>query len=614
MYIKTCTCVCVAMCLAGCSGGGVEMGDVHVQRQASLLSGDVLEVVYTFPGPVIRPPRGGALGQVRLSDEYHTTGPSGPGLALMEARVVLPAGYELDRLEVIPEGESRVGREWLVSLTDDVQRYEIRRRDGGQGDAAVKTFEGDAACLVGEYGRRGASIAVINIFPVRFDGDNGTLAYLTSLRLKIHLRASEGDATGMPYRADPYRPVEAEVDNPETLASYESQAKDAVAGKLCQPGRSVDYVIITNAELAGYEGEHSLAELAAMKASAGLSTEVVTVEQINEAFAGQATPEKIRQFIREAYANWGTDFVLLMGDAAAVPTWQFHANAAEGRCIVSDMYYQCLDGEVAAPVNGLTPEIGTDSDWLAEVYLGRVPVSTAEGMSNWIAKLRAHEAWPADGREPGKVLLIGDNLGLGGDADWAKPQLEQIRLGGVFSGIATQGFDSRGDVTVDVLYDQDRVCPHYEGWEVRDQLNANDYLAVHSLGHGSVDNVLKMVPEQIGELTNSRPFFAYIASCRGGNFTKQCAAGELMGARYGAVGLVAYSGVVINMPGDVHSYSQLLSRYFWDAALADADGMAGVINTASHERSLWAIMYRAQRFVILSSNCLGDPAMTLGLP
>ncbi len=609
MHRKTGIGICIAMCLAGCSVDGAAMNGARVQRHVSLLSGDILEVIYTLPEPVIETPRGDAPGQVRLSGEFHTTGPSRPNLALMESRILLPAGYEVDRPEVIVEGESQIPSKWFAYATGDVQRYAIEPREDGQAEGTGG--EGNSAHLVGVYHRRGASIAVINIFPVRFDGDSGTLAYLTSLRLRLHLRPSATSAA-LPYRADPYRPIEAEVDNPEMLASYEGRVNEPVAGKLCQAGMSVDYVIITSAELASQEGENSLAELTEMKAAAGLSTAVVTIEQIDEAFEGEAKPEKIRQFIREAYVNWGTDFVLLGGDATVVPVWRFRTSESPLLGVVSDMYYQCLDGDFTGEVADGVGEAAAGSDWLAEVYVGRVPIGTAEEMSNWIAKLNSHGEM-ADDAGPRRALLIGDNLGLGGDADWAKPQLEQIRLGGVFSGIATQGFDGRSDVSVDVLYDQDRVCPHYEGWEIRNQLNANDYLAVHSLGHGSADNVIKMDAGDIADLTNGSPFFAYIAGCYGGDYGQKCAAGRLMGGQYGAVGLVAYSGAAVNMPGDVHSYSQLLSRYFWDAALGSGCDLMGVVNAASHERSLWAITYKAQRYVILSSNYLGDPAMPLGL-
>jgi len=254
------------------------------------------------------------------------------------------------------------------------------------------------------------------------------------------------------------------------------------------------------------------------------------------------------------------------------------------------------------------------ADWLAEVYIGRVPVSTPQEMANWIAKLHKDQERATNNRRSGEMLLIGSHLGLGGKSNWSKPQLEQIRLGGSWGGVETLGLSERTGLPIDTLYDSDRLFPQYMGQDIRDQLNGKDYVALHFLGHGMPEAAAKLEPKHIDGLTNATPFFAYICSCRSGDFGRNGPAGRLLSAVHGAVGVVAYSWVAV-IPADcVDNYCQLLSRYFWDSALVHPNWPVGVLNAASHERSAWLLWHRAQQTVIFASNLLGDPAMMLALP
>lgn len=51
-------------------------------------------------------------------------------------------------------------------------------------------------------------------------------------------------------------------------------------------------------------------------------TVVRTVEWIGERYSGCDTPERIRNFLRDAHQRWGVEFVLLGGNAETVPCRQ----------------------------------------------------------------------------------------------------------------------------------------------------------------------------------------------------------------------------------------------------------------------------------------------------
>jgi len=75
-------------------------------------------------------------------------------------------------------------------------------------------------------------------------------------------------------------------------------------------GTTYDHVVITCDSFVS----HFTPLCGYVEGSLGLSDTVVTTEAIYLTFSGRDNPEKIRNFIKEAYSNWGTTHVLLGGD------------------------------------------------------------------------------------------------------------------------------------------------------------------------------------------------------------------------------------------------------------------------------------------------------------
>ncbi|RJS70709.1 hypothetical protein CW714_06900, partial [Methanophagales archaeon] len=166
-----------------------------------------------------------------------------------------------------------------------------------------------------------------------------------------------------------------------------------------------EYVIITNEELKNAP-EPNFQTLADWKNSRGITTTIVTTEDIYSTYTGVDNQEKIRNFIRYAYLNWGTDYILLGGDADSgnvgdesgdniVPVrelWSFH-----GEKIASDLYYACLDGDYDYDGDGIYGEPndgpgGGEVDLMAEVYIGRAPVDSPSELSNFVNKTISYES------------------------------------------------------------------------------------------------------------------------------------------------------------------------------------------------------------------------------
>src|SRR5439155_1165873 len=168
-----------------------------------------------------------------------------------------------------------------------------------------------------------------------------------------------------------------------------ARAGSVRAGSLAQPfrptqlpsvmGSPVAYVIITTDDMAApYQ------QLADWKTQTGQPAVVRTMSFIHRQYPfGSDDAERVRNFIRDAYQRWGTQYVLLGGDTDHIPTRDAYTVFYGGENIASDLYFSCLDGNWDADGDSLYGEgyfsstnPGDNADLLPEVWVGRAPSNT----------------------------------------------------------------------------------------------------------------------------------------------------------------------------------------------------------------------------------------------
>lgn len=159
------------------------------------------------------------------------------------------------------------------------------------------------------------------------------------------------------------------------------------------------YVIITTAALAG-----PAADLAAYRASQGLVTRVVDVQDIFDEFSfGLPDPAAIRAFLSYAWSRWSPRpaYVLLAGAGS----YDYRNDLGYGDCLVPPVLTGALG--VLVPADGLYADVA-DNDASPELALGRLPVLTAAEFQAHIDKIRAYEAADPAGWSR-QVVLLADN-------------------------------------------------------------------------------------------------------------------------------------------------------------------------------------------------------------
>ncbi|UCE65217.1 MAG: T9SS type A sorting domain-containing protein, partial [Candidatus Zixiibacteriota bacterium] len=138
---------------------------------------------------------------------------------------------------------------------------------------------------------------------------------------------------------------------------------------------------------------------------------------------GDDLAEQIRNFLIDYYGLWGVEYVLLVGDIATIPMRYCypnpdnHANGAGDPSswpwsgdVPTDYYY----ADLSAPDylswdsdgDGFRGEYGQDTpDFLAEVYVGRIPTSNTNRITYALNKLAAYEMNTGDWKN--RVLNAG---------------------------------------------------------------------------------------------------------------------------------------------------------------------------------------------------------------
>src|SRR4030042_6199802 len=140
------------------------------------------------------------------------------------------------------------------------------------------------------------------------------------------------------------------------------------------------------------------------KTKKGIPSTIVLVSWINSNYTGYDLQEKIRNFIIDAYTNWGTVYILLGGSGDyrtsgqnLVPTrkaWYTYAGGGDIDSMPSDLYYADLDGDWDFDNDHVFGELNDNVDMYADVFVGRASVYNVSMAQNFVNKALNYEKNP----------------------------------------------------------------------------------------------------------------------------------------------------------------------------------------------------------------------------
>ncbi len=297
---------------------------------------------------------------------------------------------------------------------------------------------------------RGLAVGTLAIAPLRYVGAARTLEVYRDIVVDVELVPEDPGLARLrrhPSRswADDEATIEwlrRTVANPEAVDATRSRAgartpsREVFGGfhpteRPSTDGSPVRYVIVTDDVALDGHSIGSLTaifqELADWKTSKGMPAVVRTLSWVRATYPGHDDPDRLRNFLIDAYELWGTDYLLLGGDLSVVPARRFNGlNLGLGDA-PADVYYGGLDNDWDLDDDGRYGERTRDagaSDPFWDLFVGRAPVETQAEAEVFVSKslsyVRESGGPGAGGYDPtyyDRMLLM---AGLGNCADWGR--------------------------------------------------------------------------------------------------------------------------------------------------------------------------------------------------
>jgi hypothetical protein len=577
-----------------------------------LPAGDSIVLQFNFTPPVICVNSTWASVTIIGLSSY---GPPGePILPFKIAKILMPPGKTSGRVRV--GVGRRVAMEGAFNVEYGKTPIPISSNETVSDKPDEAIYDSDVPyprvlfSVVSEQYLRGYAILLLKLFPIQYVPLKGELSYFETMTVEIGLKDTEEPSSLSRGLMRDQLLVSTLVDNPQAANSkIEKEAPRSVSPATNLYG-SYDYVIITSNAL-----KNSFQTLANWKTQKGLATKVVLVEDIlkdpeyndNGVFGdGVGSPKfndtqaHIRNFIKDAYLNWGVEYVLLGGDDGIIPSRgvYVYADPYTDYNIPCDLYYGGLDGSWdknndtifgEAVYNWAGPEnatAGEEADFFAEVYVGRATVNTPQEAMNFVSKDIAYELnSQADYLK--KALMIGEHLD-----SWTE--------GGNGKDLVT---DIVPQYTTTRLYSRDGT---FSKSSVISELNGGNHIVNHD-GHAWWTSVMGLESADVDSLTNTEYFMVYSLGCYSAAFDQatsgsaEAIAEHFLFSSHGAFAYIGNSRYGWYMPGSTSGPGEIYDRSFFSTLMSGTRHLGKTLQFSKEQATI------LDRWTYFTLNLLGDP-------
>jgi hypothetical protein len=560
-----------------------------------------------------------------------------PGEPLLPAygmSVLLPQGEEVTRVWVEAAGETEFAldsplecaqRQYPLSHEGPYQRTLPDDEIYGSPDP----FPAERVVHATTETFRGYNIAFLRVYPAVYVAVEKSLHFASRLDVIIETRPSDEAlrrslGTLRPGAANDRVLLGSMVDDISAAHAYASGRLVEPLSSFVDPAETYPYVIITNSTL-----QSTFENLKDLKEDQGYKTKIVLVSDISSSYSGDDLPMKIRNFIIDAYQNWGTEFVLLGGDDEIVPHRGLYADAGgtTDSDIPADLYYMALDGNWNTDGDSRWGE-PDEADLVPELSSGRAAVSTVSQANSFVNKMLKYQTAP--------VTSQIENALMAGELLWTEPvppdtyggdYKDEIKDGSSNHGYTTVGFP--GNFSVSTLYDRDLYPSQWDKNDLIPLLNNGVHICNH-LGHCNTTYGLRMVNSDVSSFTNdgvSNTYnIIYTQGCyaaafdnrtSSGSYGDECIAEYLTFSEYAAVAFIGNTRYGWGAHQSTRGASQYYDRQFFDAMFGENITIIGLADVDSRVDNIPFIeATSAGRWVYYQLVVLGDPAMDIwtGVP
>jgi hypothetical protein len=347
--------------------------------------------------------------QVSLKDGDWLSELGKPMLPSKEIKIALPAGMAVQSVQVVNFTEEQFPGEYNIYpaqpplTTNESSSSADFIPPDQQTYSSSQPYPAEMCRFVNQTDLAGQSMAVVEIFPLRYVPLQKKLTYCSSLTIEIDgtdgyvcgdylsPNVSEND------RRNYEQMVKGMVKNPESVQLVSSLKMSTT---VLPSGGPFAHVIITSS---GYAS--AFQPLVDWHNQKGVKDTVITTAWIYANYTGADT-QKVRAFIMDAAANWGTSYFLIGGENETVP---FAYRLYYSESTPSDQYYSDYD-----------------NDWTNEVFVGRASAGSTIEVTTFVNKVLKYEKDPPRTDYPLDVLLVGMDVDASTHEEVMKDSIDRI--------------------------------------------------------------------------------------------------------------------------------------------------------------------------------------------
>ncbi len=452
----------------------------------------------------------------------------------------------------------------------------------------------------------GYQLAGILVYPVQYIPSQKKIKFYSHVEFEIRYTSGGREPLPVKKRSQGGKALYESIVKRSALnsegVSLNMEAEKVLVSLL--PPNDYEYVIITSTSFVS-----TFQALADWKTKKGVPAEIVTTDWIYANYSGYDDAEKVRNFIKDAYQNWGTIWVLLGGDSNVVPdriVWAMDCEAGfypDENEIRGDLYFSDMDGNWDANGNHIYGEVEDSVDMYPDVFVGRASCSDQTKALALVNKLLTYEMNPPTDYTT-KMLFCAEilwsdpytNSGLAKDLvdeKYVPPQFDPI----------TKLYEDLGNETKTAV-----IAAMNEGQNIINHDGHANY-QVMGVGNGY------LYRSDMDALYNGpRNSILFSIGCWPAAFDYDCIGEHFINnANGGGVAFIGNSRYGWGSPGNPkYGYSDRYDREFYGALFAR--GFYHIGATVADMKTFfvpWSQQENVYRWCMYQTNLLGEPEMSI---
>jgi len=434
-----------------------------------------------------------------------TTEPGSPLLPVYSGNVLIPSGAELTSITVKRVERTELGQGFSLYPVQPPRPANTAVPFVGPNPAVYSSravYPAVPLTQIPAGSKAGFRIAGFTFCPFEYRAASGSLTLLSRVELAVSYRenALAAPVLTKSQREQAQPGVEAIVVNSKDVTTMSPPAAEKDAAE-------IDVIIVTSSAM-----KPTFETLRTYYMRKGFFTVIMPTETIYARYTGYDNAEKVRNMLKEKFAQNGLKYVVLGGDVAICPFRNgYLPYSGSPYNVPADWYFADLDGTWDDNGNHQYGEMtGDNPDLFGDIIVARIGVDDATMFANFFRKDTIYEL------APDTSYL--DNVLLPFEALWSNidyyGRIVNKNIAIALSAMSTWEVDSMLDMPP-------ATCVA--------ALNAGRQF-MHFAGHGATTAFgSTFLTSNISQLTNStKPFIVNSMACDCGDFDEGDCLGELL--------------------------------------------------------------------------------------